>query len=361
MTDLLLIALGIAAGAILFFSFPVIKNHTPTNPDKLKISIIIPCRNEEKNIALLLESLKAEIYPIYEIICVDDQSEDGTAAVIERYNAKLVSICKRPEGWIGKTWAVKCGAEASSGDVLLFLDSDLILEPDAIETLAFAYQEYGAVSVQPYHRMHKAYEQLALFFNLTSVAGTGITLPKPVQKGMFGPVIMISRDKYFELGGHNSVKDCVIEDYQLGINYKKAGLKYKLFVGSTSISFRMYAEGIRAQFEGFAKNFSRGILSAGILTTILTVAWITALTSLPVVLIGALIARETLTALLASGLYAVSALSLIIYSRKTGNFNILTALIYPVALLWFHIVIIYSFLRKIFLRSVKWKGRKIKI
>lgn len=361
MTDLILIALGITAGLFLFFSFPVIKNQKKAERVALKISVIIPCRNEEKNIGSLLESLLNQTYPLYEIICVDDQSEDNTASTIAKYPVKLISIITRPEGWIGKPWAVNCGAEASTGDILLLLDSDLILGQDAIQTLVMNYCEYGIVSVQPYHRMLKAHEQLALFFNLSAVAGTGITMPKPIQKGMFGPVIMISKEQYLKLDGHNSVKGCVIEDYQLGINYKRAGVKYNLFIGNKNISFRMYSNGIRSQFEGFTKNFSRGILTAGILTTLLTAAWITALTALPVFIIKALVARKIIFFTCGLIFYLISALTLAFYSKKIGNFSVITAILYPISLIWFHIVIIYSFVRKIFFHNVNWKGRKIKI
>lgn len=360
MTDFILIFLGIITGFVLFFSFPILKKKQNTI-QLPKISIVIPCRNEEKNIALLLECLKNQNYKMHEIICVDDQSEDNTAEVINKYGAKLITIGKRPEDWIGKPWAAQCGAEEATGDVLLFLDADLVLNPDAIETLAEKYIEHGVISVQPYHRMQKPYEQLALFFNLTSVAGTGITLPSPKQIGMFGPIIMISREKYFDMGGHSSVKSCVIEDYQLGINYKKAGLKYKLFIGDKNIAFRMYPNGIKSQIEGFSKNFSKGILSANIFTTIMTVAWITALTATPILLIQSIVMWSVINILNTVALYALIVVPLIINSKKIGNYNIFVVLLYPIALIWFHIIVLYSFIKKIFFRSARWKGRKIKI
>lgn len=174
MFDLLMVAIGILASLILFFNIPIIKKdkteEEKSENEPIKISVIIPCRNEESNIGELLNALSNQTYPIFEIICVDDISEDKTAEIISAKNAKLISITKHPDGWIGKTFAVQTGAKHAKGDVLLFLDADLKLNTDAVETLVEAYKKHGTISVQPYHKMKKLYEQLALFFNLSAVA-----------------------------------------------------------------------------------------------------------------------------------------------------------------------------------------------
>ena len=72
---------------------------------------------------------------------------------------------------------------------------------------------------------------------------------------------MIDKAVYFEAGGHSSVKNCVVEDFMLGLHYKKTGVPYKLFIGGKNIAFRMYPNGLKSQFEGFAKNISTGIIS----------------------------------------------------------------------------------------------------
>lgn len=364
MSDYIVILLGILAGLFLFYRFPILKEKEERReslPSDLKISVVIPCRNEEKNIEKLLDCLLGQTYTPHEIICVDDQSEDKTADVIREKGARLLQLFSRDEGWIGKPFAVQKGAEAATGNVLLFLDADLDLLPNALETLAAKYIEIGALSVQPYHAMKKPYEQLALFFNLAAVANTGIALPVPRTKGMFGPLIMINKDKYFELGGHTSVKDCVVEDYALGMHYKKMGFPYTLFIGDQNIAFRMYPSGLKGQFEGFTKNISKGILSSGILTAVLTFLFITACAAIPFQWIRGVILENVPLIIFNSSLYAAVSVMIGVYGKKLGNFSFFGAFLYPVHLVWFMVVILYSFIRKFIFKKVKWKGRNIKI
>lgn len=102
MFDLLIVAIGILSGLLLFFNIPIIKKdkteEEKSKNEALKISVIIPCRNEESNIGELLGALSIQTYPIFEIICVDDISEDKTAEIISAKNAKLISITKHPDG-----------------------------------------------------------------------------------------------------------------------------------------------------------------------------------------------------------------------------------------------------------------------
>lgn len=365
MVDFLLIAIGIIAGFLLFFKIPIIKKpktiDVGNDRKTLKISIIIPCRNEEKNIAELLDALAEQTYPIHEIICVDDLSEDKTAEIISQKNARLIRITDHPEDWIGKTYAVQTGANAASGEILLFFDADLKLGSDAIETLAAAYTKHGTLSVQPYHKMKKLSEQLALFFNLTAVAGTGCALPITRTRGLFGPVIMINKDVYFNAGGHSAVKNCVVEDFMLGIHCKKSNIAYKLFVGGKNIAFRMYPNGIKEQFEGFAKNISTGILSVEFLTAVLTFAWVTAAASAPIQLIKNIAMGAGVGIAVSAALTAMVMAQIIVYSSRIGNYKPYLIPLYVLAWIWFLIVIVYSFVRKVIFRSVKWKNRKIKI
>lgn len=365
MIDILIVIIGIVSGFLLFFNIPIISRRkfikTEKDNKSLKISIVIPCRNEEKNIGELLDCLSKQTYPVFEVICVDDMSEDNTIDIIKSKKAKLIKIKNHPEGWLGKTYAVHTGAHSASGHVLLFLDADLKLENNAIETLVSAYNKHGTISVQPYHKMKKLYEQMALFFNLAAVGNTGIALPFPLQRGMFGPLIMINKKTYLQAGGHSPVMNCIVEDFKLGIHYQKMGINYKLFVGDKNIAFRMYPDGLKSQFEGFTKNMSTGILSSGILSAILTFLWISSIMVAPTNLIVSLVLGNYINIAIFGTSVALILVQLCFYSSRIGNFKYYLVLLYPLALLWFLIVIFYSFFRKIFIRTVVWKNRKNKI
>lgn len=362
--DFIVALIGIISGIFLLYKIPRISSKGILAVEKTKdifLSIIIPCRNEENNIKELLNSLMGRTYKNFEVICVNDQSTDSTQAVIESFGVKLLNITNKPNDWNGKPWALQQGAAAASGNVYLFLDADLKLNNDALDTLATYYKTYGNLSVQPFHKTANFNESLSIIFNLVSVAGTGIALPKKRVRGMFGPVIMIDKDTYTKHNGHESVKKSVIEDYDLGMYYKNKKVDYSLFVGNKSLSFRMYPDGIKSQFFGFTKNLSQGALSSGLVTFILTFLWIMSLTSIPIVLITTLVSQYYLGVFIFAILYTISALFLYFKSKLIGKYNIFAIILYPIPLIWFLFIMLTSFILKIFFKKVYWKGRWIKI
>ena len=182
------IIIGFIFSWILFSSSKNIKPNKLT--PQIKISIVIPVRNEEHNICKLLSDIKKQTYEIFEIICVDDESQDRTCELIEEFDVELISSGNLPEGWRGKAWACQQGAKHAKGNVLLFLDADVSLHENAVEALAsnFALNN-SCISVQPYHKTKKAYEQLSLFFNTIQAIATGMGLPfKACHTGLFGPL-----------------------------------------------------------------------------------------------------------------------------------------------------------------------------
>jgi 4,4'-diaponeurosporenoate glycosyltransferase len=91
------------------------------------ISVIIPSRNEENTLPNLLRSLEGQLSSEDEVIVVDDHSEDRTKAVAEKSGVKVLESLPTPEGWIGKTWACSQGVRMASGEILVFLDADTVL------------------------------------------------------------------------------------------------------------------------------------------------------------------------------------------------------------------------------------------
>ena len=113
---------------------------------------------------------------------VDDQSEDATAEVGERYGCKVIRSRELPEGWMGKPWACWQGANAAVNDILLFLDADTYLEPEAISTLLSNFLEKeGLLTVQPYHTVKRIYERLSAIFNIIVLAGMNAFTPLQIN------------------------------------------------------------------------------------------------------------------------------------------------------------------------------------
>ena len=100
------------------------------------VSVIIPARNEEAEIGVLLKNLAAQDYPALEVIVVDDESTDRTAEIVRQFartheDLNLVLLEGRPPepGWVGKCHAMQQGLEQAGGGWLLFLDTDMRLSP----------------------------------------------------------------------------------------------------------------------------------------------------------------------------------------------------------------------------------------
>jgi len=169
----LLLAAG--GGAWLLADLRTVPRGAPDAGRSPSASVVIPARNEEATLPGLLASLRA--LPLVEIVVVDDSSVDATAAVARSGGATALPASPPPPGWTGKAWACQLGAGAARGDLLLFLDADTVLEPDALAGLLELHERHGGlVSVQPYHRVEHTYEQLSSYFNVMSLMAVGAGL-----------------------------------------------------------------------------------------------------------------------------------------------------------------------------------------
>ncbi len=325
---------GLAVTAILFYRIPVLPAANNYPPAVSSVSVIIPARNEEKNLALLLGDLYAQTFPAHEIICVDDASEDSTAQVALALGAKLISPGAKPEGWTGKTWACQNGADAAKGELLLFLDADVRLGRDGIRALLKAYSDAGCtISVQPFHITEKSYEQFSMIFNFVQIAANGIALPSPRSAGLFGPVILISRKDYIKAGGHKSTRTSVIEDMALGLQLKKTGLLFRLFIGNQHVSFRMYSGGLRSLIQGWVKNMAAGAAQTPAPMFVMVFLWIASLISVPLQFAKSAFTMNWIWLIVYSFLYVVWALILAAIARRIGRFKVWAFALYPLLML----------------------------
>jgi 4,4'-diaponeurosporenoate glycosyltransferase len=358
--DIVIITLGLICSFLLFYRLPSLPSGEKiTFPHK--ISVIIPARNEEKNLPLLLQDLKMQTAELFEIICVDDGSEDNTAAIASSYGAKLISLQDVPAMWTGKSWACQNGADASTGDILIFLDADVRLSPDGIARLIHAHAEQSSViSVEPYHRMLRRYEYGSLFFNLIQIAANGLGLPlKNHNIGLYGPVILIRKSDYVAVGGHKSIRSSIVDDVALGEELRNSGIPFSLYMGDRDISFRMYGSGPRSLLQGWTKNLATGASKTRIDVFVMAFLWVTSCLSVPVQWTISMVNMDMLPIVLYSVFYVVWVFELRRIARRVGNFPFYTMLLYPAYLLVFTGVFILSLLKKIFHRKVIWKDRKI--
>jgi len=354
-----LVIFGLIISWILYNKFPFV--HSTNNAKKYpKITIVIPARNEEKNLPLILGDLKKqEIHP-FEIICIDDCSIDETAKIAQDFGVKVISIIDKPSEWVGKSWACQRGAEEASTDILMFIDADVRLESDSIGRLLQTYFDNNCtISVQPYHMISKGYEQLSMFFNFIQISSTGITSSSNKYFGLYGPIIMINKDDYLKMGGHSSVKESVIEDVDLGIRMKDSGIPYKLYIGDKDIRFRMYSSGLKDLINGWLKNFATGASKMSTLGFLAVFFWITSCLSVPIHIIFLSFSFKPLLLSIYVFLYFIWVFEIYRIASKIGNFKFSTMIFYPISLFFFLIVFILSFFKKILGLKTSWKGRKV--
>ncbi len=358
--NLIIVLIGLFLSAVLFYRFPVLSDTLPVKPFP-RITVVIPARNEEHNLPLLLDDLKKQTVQAHEIICVDDASTDNTASITRCQDVKLISLKDKPAGWIGKSLACQRGADEVDEGLILFLDADVRLGVNAIRNLVETYNNEGCViSVQPYHTMVEPYEQFSMFFNLVQFSANGVGFPiRNKNIGLNGPVILISGSDYRRIGGHESVRKSIIDDIALGESLKQNGIPFKVFLGDRSIAYRMYGSGFKDLLQGWIKNQASGAMKTPFLSFLAVFLWFTSCTSIPIQIIRTTRNESYLALFIYALLYVAWILVLWRITRHIGDFSPWAVMGYPVLLGVFLAVFAVSFIKKIFGLKVVWKNRLI--
>ncbi len=327
-----------------------------------KVSVIIPARNEEANLPFLLDSLKKQTLAPYEIIVVDDFSTDKTGEIARQYGVKLVQNTELPDGWTGKNWAVWNGFKESTGDIIVFLDADVRLAPQALEFLLGSREKCGGViSVVPYHYTEKFYERLSLVPYIMGVFS--FTSPferKNTCKSLYGSCIVTTREDYQRINGHQSVSGEVMDDMTLGKRYSEAGINVENYIGYDLVSFRMYPNGIKNEIQGFSKGAVLGMVNLSTPTVLLIAFWAIGLLASGFMAPLLLVIRHPLLLPFLLG-YIMYTVQIIYFLKYTGKYGIIVPLFHIISFLFFILIMAYSVYQVSFCGSVTWKGRQIKV
>jgi len=348
-------------------SFARCQQDSTRENDRPLLSAIIPARDEGARIAPLLESLQQQTARPHEILVVDDHSADGTASVAGALGATVIQSKALPEGWTGKTWACWQGAQDATGEVLVFLDADVRLERDGLACLVDAYREKGGLlTVQPYHVTRKPYEELSAVFNIVLMAGMNAFTPQGesfAPRGGFGPCVLCSREDYMETGGHGhpAVRGTVLESIPLVRSFLDHDLPVRCCGGRGAITFRMYPGGLRELVEGWSKGFGSGALATRPIIFLAIVAWISAYFNVFITLIASMTSPFPSPKEGYALIYVLYALQLWWMLRRVGSFRWWTAVLFPLPLCFFALIMLRSFLLIHVLRRVQWRGRAVPI
>ena len=207
-----------------------------------KVSVIVPARNEEKLISKCLDSLLNQDYQNYEIVVIDDSSEDSTGQIIKKYaekHSKIIHVSARPkpEDWMGKNWACMEGYKKATGELLLCTDSDTKHSQNII-SLAVAHLESAkidALTVIPKMLCLDNWTKITLpmlsTFLHTRFSALRVNDSSKKTGYFFGSFFIIKKAVYEAIGTHEGVKHEIIEDGALGKKVKESGFKLKMVRG----------------------------------------------------------------------------------------------------------------------------------
>jgi hypothetical protein len=234
------------------------------------VSIVIPARNEARNIAPCVESALASTYPRLEVVVVDDHSTDETGAIAASIAARdprlrVIVPPPLPDDWFGKQWACANGAAAARGAILGFLDADTRQAPDLVTRVVNAMTSRGAdlLSVAGTQEMGSFWERLVqpqVFGILLQRYGS----TENVNRSRFasakianGQCLWVRREAYDAAGGHGAVRHKVAEDLAMAQHWFRAGRTVALVLGMDQLTTRMYTS-LRELIEGWGKNVFAG-------------------------------------------------------------------------------------------------------
>jgi chlorobactene glucosyltransferase len=234
------------------------------------VSVVIPARNERRNVERCLRSVLAARYPTFEVLLVDDHSDDGTGDIARAIEAtdprlRVLESPPLPPGWFGKQWACATGARVARGEILLFADADTEHAPDLLPRALNAMRALDAdlMSVAGWQELGSFWERLlqphVFAILMIRYGGTeGVNRARrPEDVIANGQCFLVGRDAYEAIGGHEAVRENVAEDLMLAQTMARAGRRVRMVLGPEQLSTRMYTS-LRELIEGWGKNIYAG-------------------------------------------------------------------------------------------------------
>ncbi|TLS36076.1 glycosyltransferase [Pseudalkalibacillus caeni] len=239
-------------------------------PGAKKVSILIPLRNEERNVPALVKSLKQLTYPNLEIIMLNDNSTDRTGELLEentkndsRFHIEQGTVL--PDGWNGKVHACFQLGEYATGDYLLFIDADIELSPNVVQKCLQLLREEKAGLLTGFPRFPVTsilqqwlvpLQHFLVLFHLPIWPANNTT--RKEYTAAHGAFMLFTREAYVKSGGHAAIRDSLVDDVHLARRVKENGYKGILCSLVSDVRCNMYENNHEA-WNGFTKNLFPGL------------------------------------------------------------------------------------------------------
>ena len=349
----------------------------PNEADVLPlVSVIVPARNEAHNIARCVQSLLAQDYPRFEVIVVDDRSEDGTLAIVARLEKKdkrlrLIRGVPLPEDWMGKAHAVHQGYRVAAGEWLLFTDADTEHEPFLLSgVMSLVLESRSDFATVISRQMHPTFgvrlTNLAVFTYLFTMVIDVRRFSNPRSRNSLvnGQYLLFSREAYESIGTHESVRHYSSTDASLGYLAKLDGWIPIMIDGHEGLRTTMY----RSFREAFS-NWSRSLVN-GNWTTLGPIHGTAALLLAAIgmclfwiypwiELASSLLALDS-TGTLVGGLQVLAGITLLRFLGGQWLSVIRNGLLAPVSVALFLAMTVSGLARSGIRRGTVWKGRVVR-
>lgn len=233
------------------------------------VSIIVPARNEEKNIRACVEALLNQDYPNFEVIVIDDRSTDQTAVILEEMaknnsHLKILQGSELPSGWAGKPFALHQAANIAQGQWLLFIDADTFLDKNALAaSMERARQTQADLYTVMTEQITGSFWEKAVMPLVMTALSVGfspkrVNDPKTRDAIANGQYILINRLVYDAVGGHERLRNLIVEDKALAEQVKWNGYRLVVADGRGMARTRMYTS-LPQMWEGWTKNIYLGL------------------------------------------------------------------------------------------------------
>jgi len=333
------------------------------------VSVIVPARNEEHTIAACLETLLAQDYADYEVIVVDDESEDGTARVVaalaaENPRLQLVSSGPLPADWFGKPYALCQGAKVARGEILLFTDADTDHERRSLSWAVTNIEEHKADLLSGY--LNQRYRSLGDSIVVPVLYAMMLLVPfyllprtrSPRLAFSIGQYVAVRRKAFEAIGGFEDIKDSILDDMALAIRMKEAGYREVFLDARSAASCHMYA-GFRDASAGIKRSVYSAV-GGHPMAALLVSALVLGIIIVPAACVLAALVRlemPTGPCALAAALF-VTQWALLAWDR---NVPLVAIAAYPLVFLNLVLMLNASMLQTGFGRGVYWKGRLVRV